>query len=365
VLVVGDTLGALATAGFLEQSGLDPVLTTARPDRTRSPVVSLWKPGLELLERLGLRRPVERLGTPLDRLHCVSSSSTWVDDETNRPSLVAISRGALDQLFEDRLLTRVRTIDKPITNVTSTEVGVRVTFGHGIEEPFDILVSAGQRFARDAGYNEWGPTFDSWILEWPPETPVPDGSVEVWGEDCALFSVPVADTGFVRLVAPTETDSTAAVTSEDLDARFGTLFKPPNVPQLDLTQRNLQYSRTPRLIPASVFDDRNVVVGQPVSGSLPGDCLGPALSVEDAWVLADSLSYGPSSIDDALATYERRRRQRLTDILDRFDSVAADTDRCEVVSAGLYPLCAARSIAFGHLLEPDGRKLTEDIPNQL
>jgi len=362
--VVGADIGTLATAAFLEQNGLDPVLATAGPGRARSPAVTLWRPGLELLERIGLRRPVEQLGTQLETRHRPTASNT-VGEAGISTTLVAIGRETLAQLLGDRLDERVRTTDRSVTNVASSDMAVRVTFERDVEERFDIVVTSSPDLLARGQPGESAHRIHSWSFPWPVETPAPEGLTEAWDADCAAFSVPVGDTRVARIVATGGADPETPIASADLDARFGHLFEPPADPLADLDQWDLQYRQTPCAMPASIRAGRVTLVGRPVSGSVPGDCLGAALGIEDAWVLADSLAYGPDAIDDALAEYASRRRRRNTEILDRYETRSGPPQLCEELTPVLWQLWATRAIAFGHRSEPSGPTLADDIPYRL
>ncbi|PSQ30506.1 hypothetical protein BRD09_05190, partial [Halobacteriales archaeon SW_10_68_16] len=95
-----------------------------------------------------------------------------------------------------------------------------------------------------------------------------------------------------------------ASTRCSLDAlrdQFGSLSEPLGEALAALDRSGLQYGQLPREIPGTLCADGVASVGRAAHARLPGGCLGPALSIEDGWVLADALAYGPAPVDEALA----------------------------------------------------------------
>ncbi|WP_246985270.1 FAD-dependent oxidoreductase [Halorientalis marina] len=364
ILVVGDGLAAAATAGFLGQAGFDPVLASASSERTRSPLVTLWEPGLALLERIGLRRPVERLGTPLDRLARPDAAQSWMRNGDARPSLVAVRRSRLRALLDRQLRGRLRTAERPVTDIEPTADGVSATFESGIDEPFDTVVTTDRSLLWTREATPTARSVHTWAFEWPDGVPSPDAPTEAWDDALAAFTVPVADGTLVRLVAGVETAPATAVSVDELGGLFGPLFAATGDPFARLDQHTLRYRRVPLVVPASMRPGRVALVGPAARTTLPGNPLRAALGVEDAWVLADTLAYGPPDIDDALDAYERRRRRRSTELLPGHGNAAGTR-----VDAALCPplrrLCAARTLAFGHVVDGRVPELARSVPDAL
>jgi 2-polyprenyl-6-methoxyphenol hydroxylase-like FAD-dependent oxidoreductase len=364
ILVVGDGLAAAATAGFLGQAGFDPVLASSSSERTRSPLVTLWEPGLALLERIGLRRPVERLGTPLYSLACHTADRTWTRDGDARPSLVALRRSRLRSLLDRQLRGRLRTAERPVTDVEPIADGVSATFESGIHEPFDTVVTTDRSLLRARETTSNARSVHTWAFEWPDEPSSPDAPSEAWDDALAAFTVPVADGTRARLVAGAETAPVTAVSVDELGGRFGHLFAATDDPFDALDHHTLRYRRVPLVVPASMRPGRVALVGPAARTMLPGNPLRAALGVEDAWVLADTLAYGPPDIDAALDAYERRRRRRSTELLpDCLDAAATRADAS--LRPPLRRLCAARTLAFSHVVDGRVPDLARAVPESL
>jgi 2-polyprenyl-6-methoxyphenol hydroxylase-like FAD-dependent oxidoreductase len=111
-----------------------------------------------------------------------------------------------------------------------------------------------------------------------------------------------------------------------------------------------------------MYRDGISLVGEAARASIPGDLLGPTLTIEDAWVLADSLAYGPRDIDAALTSYDTRRSRRISELLEH-DS--AD-DRLEMdIAPPLRQLAGFRRLAFNHVLDPQLLDVVRAVPDCL
>jgi len=367
VLVVGDDPTTVATAGFLEQVGFDPVLAPPPSERMQPETVTLWRPGLVLLERLGLRRPIEGIGTWLDRLDCPSTGSTWTTAPADDPSLLTVRRADLEALLNRRIRDRVRTADRSVVEIDQTSSRVDAAFEGGIEESFDTVVTADPTLAPGVESRYGAVTINVWAFDWLPRAKAPDRPTERWEEDRAAFSVPVADDTRVRLVStvPAANSTYAATDIDTLERQFGPLFDPSVDPFGELAQHAVQYHRFPQVVPASVHTDGVGLVGPATRASLPGDCLRTTLGIEDAWVFADALAYGPRDRDDALDRYERRRRRRERELRRQSTADTPAAGPVEEVSPVLSGLYASRSLAFRQITGGRAPDAAEAIPESL
>jgi len=359
VLIVGDGIGAAAAAGFLDRAGLDPVLASPARGRPLPPVVTLWRPGLTLLERLGLRRPVERHGTTLTRFACRTRGRCWPAGDADHPVLVAVARARLDAILDRRLLDRIRTAERPVTTLAPTERGVRAVFERGVDELFDAVLTTERRlFPGDEATD--ARAIHRWTGRWPATAPAPDVPTEAWDDRHAAFTVPAPDATFVHLVTATGTAGVDAVGPADVGDRFGHLFDPPATPFSDRLP-DFQYERLPCASPASRRVDAIAPFGPASRTSIPGDCLGAALAIEDAWVLADELASGAGAVTDRLARYDRRRRRRDAELVAAHDIDAVDSG----LRAPIRRLRAARTTVLGPDPPPPVHALASDVPDRL
>lgn len=364
VLVVGDDPASVAAAGFLEQAGLDPVLASPPSEPIQPDILTLWRPGLVLLERLGLRRPVEDVGTRLDRLDCPSAGSSWTAESGESPSLIAVRRADLKRLLERRIRGRVRTADRALAEIETTKDCVDVAFEGDVVESFDAVVTTDTALVPDLDSERGAAAVHAWRFEWPPETEAPNDPTERWSDDRAAFSVPVEGDTYVRLVSATNPTRPATHT-DALEHHFVQLFDSSVDPFGGLSQHAIRYHQFPRVVPVSVHADGVVLIGSTTRGSLPGDCLRATLGIEDAWVLADELAYGSRDRDDALDAYERRRRRRERDLRRESVTDAATARVPDSFSPLLSQLSASRALAFQHVTGDRRPDTTEAILESL
>jgi len=365
VLVVGHSLAALATVGFLDQAGLDPVLADGPRGTPDGAVVPLWRPGLDLLKQVGLCRSVEAAGTSLNELRWVEPSQSWTKQMSSGVSLVAVRRDRLTSLFERRIGNRIHTIDKSVVSIQSTESGVRASFEHDVTEQFDAVVTTDATTLSQDDDSDQPTAIHWWSFDWPETVPAPNVAVEVWDRAAAAFIVPSNTSVRVSLVAGRETSTETPLALDDLGAQFGTHFTDLGDAISELDETTLEYRQLPTEVPATLCLDDVALVGPAVHTSIPGDSLGPTLSIEDGWVLADSLAYGPVSHSDALQEYANRRRRRLARLNSTIDGDAF-TARIESDPSGVIrQLCSRRTLAFGHLFDSIDSGLAHDILDRL
>jgi len=361
-LVVGSGPAALATAGFLDQAGLDPVLARG-PDTPDRGAVVLWQPGLVLLERLGLRRPVETLGTPLTALRCVEPARSWTERVPGREPPVAIRSDHLEAVMRRHVADRFRSTDRTVASVRPNGAGVVAAFEDGIEEPFDAVATT-QRAVVPDGKGAGSQSVGWWSFDWPESVPAPGVATEAWGVDGAVFAVPLTESVRADLVATGGAAAARPLSPDALCEQFGGLAAPLGDALAALDGTTLQYRQTACGVPGALCVDGVAAVGPAAHASVPGGCLSATLAVEDGWVLADALAYGPEPVADALAAYADRRRKRLVDI----SSALQDETLVERVSPDLQPpldgVCARRTLAFGHLFGV-AEGLVRDVPEQL
>jgi len=381
VLVVGDGLTAAATAGFLDGAGLDPVVAPPPSRRQSTGVALLWRPGLVLLERIGLRRPIERLGEVVTCRRCLTTDRSWTveaaglaeeDGTTRQSTLVAIDRSRLASLLESHVLSALRRTDRAVTAVDPTAGGLRASFAGGVTESFDAVVTTSRPLLRSCEPTPAGVGW--WQFRWPDGTQSPPAPAELWSDRRAALFAPGGDGDAgvdVRLVSTAETDAASALSTAALDRQFGDLFDDQPTPFEALDPQRLQYRRLPRPVPTTLSDGGLVLVGVASRSTIPGDGLGAARGIEDAWIVADSLAYGPDEVAAAVDDAERRRRQRAREYV---AAVAAAAEADPPVDSGRQPtdgspwlrqLRARRRLAFGHTRDRRLPPVAESIPQQL
>ncbi|PHQ45580.1 FAD-dependent monooxygenase [Halorubrum sp. C3] len=342
ILIADTGLSALVTAGLLGRAGFDPVVAPSPGDRSPPRVTVMWEPGLRVLDQLGLRRSVERHGTPVTELDRTGSEKSWGADASTEISLVAIERDQLRALLTQAVYSRVRETDRVVTALESAASGVRATFDHEGTEAFDVAVTADRSLGGD-------------------RTPEPDGRVhtwechhfettskatEAWGSSAAAFAIPNGDSTSLRLVTTAETPARAAVSADDITDRFSHLSPPTTALGRALRDSGFEYRRARLAAPTSVSTGRVGLVGPAARTALPGTHLGPSTDIQTAWALATAIADASTTITGALSSYEQRRRSLSVRFWTQLDDVHAHDLS---LSPGLRLLFCARRHAFDHM----------------
>jgi 2-polyprenyl-6-methoxyphenol hydroxylase-like FAD-dependent oxidoreductase len=89
------------------------------------------------------------------------------------------------------------------------------------------------------------------------------------------------------------------------------------------------------------------------------------LGIEDAWVLADAIAYGPSDIGSAIAEYERRRRQREREITVAIETESQTFPEPTPLSPDLARLYTRRRLAFSHIIGRSQPAFARAVPHDI
>jgi len=350
ILVVGHGLAAATTAGFLEQQGLDPVLAGPVNSPAQSAVIPLWEPGLSLLARLGLRRPIEQVGTPLNRLECRTSGKYWNGSTESRQSLVLIDRTTLRRLLDRHLLDNIRTPEQQVTATESDPLGTTVTFDHNLEESFDAVVTTVPSVVPRSMRTPQPVTANVWECGLENNTAAPAGLTEAWGPKRAVLTVSTDGTTHARFISVADVASVATVDVSDLERRFEHLLDKPDGRFRGLQNGRIQYRQSQRVVPMGPTTPRMALAASAARASFPGDLLGPTLGIEDAWTVADALAFGPSNIATAIEKYETRRRRRQLEITHSVTDLVDERNEREFGPV-IRRLRGRRALASLHILD--------------
>jgi FAD-dependent urate hydroxylase len=317
VLIVGAGVAGLALARAFNQRGLIAEVverSTAWPQSG----AGLYLPGnaLRALRELGVESAVAALGNPIERQRFLDHRGHSLADIDVRRfwdgvgSCVAIQRAALHKAL------RETTVDVPVrlgTAVTALEDGdaPRVTFSDGSSGSYDLVVGA------DGVHS----TIRSLALRGPPARYVgqacwrfvaagfPDISdwTVMLGRGRTFLTVALGE-GVVYCYADVSTSDRGGVIGKDWRELFADFAEP--VPRL-LDQASEAHSAPiEEVVPPAWTAHRVVLVGDAAHASSPNMAQGAAMAVEDALVLADTLT-ADQPVERALARYEQRRRGRV------------------------------------------------------
>lgn len=371
ILVDGAGVTALALAALLQRSGHDPVLVDAPGRRPASAVTTLWPSGLRVLDAAGVGAAVRNAGRPLDAIvvetgNGNSGSCRTLTADGEDPAPVLADTGFLEDVLAERV-SDISTLSTRVEAMAEHANAVEVTFSNGVREFFDLVVATSNASstvrATTGDDRSNGAALSSIEVQLDGADAMPALPLDCWREGVAsqVLPPPTAETsGVLRLLAPTdatqevdtaatvaatfrdcEDDTTAALTAA-LDAAEWTSVAQANVDTAEWSAGRAVYCGT------AAF---------PVP---PLTTLQPALALEDAWVLADELTYGPDTTASLLNAYARRRQERLQTVFRRLAPAEASTAYPGADSEPLATTSRLRATALGSLCAPEPAELQRD-----
>jgi 2-polyprenyl-6-methoxyphenol hydroxylase-like FAD-dependent oxidoreductase len=266
---------------------------------------AILKPSGAVLTRLSLQRLQQELGAPMTCLH--------------RARLQAV-------LLEHAGAEHVR-LGRAVTDFKDYGHSVTVTLSDGSTVRGDVLVGAdGLRSVVRSGLLGDAPLRYSGYTSWrgiSPEVPsVRPGHIsETWGPGARFGVVPVGSGQvywYATLNAPPGGQDAPGETRARLQAVFGGW----HAPIADL----LAATPEDALVRTDIHDrppvgrwskGRVTLLGDAAHPMTPNLGQGGCQAIEDAVVLAECLATGGNMVQEALAAYEKRRRERTNQIVSR------------------------------------------------
>ena len=313
VLIAGGGIAGLSLARALKDAGHNPlVIERSRERPTTDTAHYLPVNALRALDQLGLGEAVTAAAHPINRQRVTGArgrtlvdlpvSSIW----GNGGQSVAIRRNALHELLQ------AATSDgavRPGTTIAARLRNGAIKLSDGSIEQYDVLVGAdgADSVVRTAGMggtapqhtsrwcwrfiaDGWSGEEDAWLARLAPgrslvTMPLGDGAVFCYADIASSNGRPPGDwrNYFDDFGAPVT----------DLLTQGGHAYATP------ITEVDQPYA----------FLGRTVLIGDAAHAMSPSMGQGVALAVEDALVLAETLSSLP--VDEALPAYEQRRAPRI------------------------------------------------------
>jgi len=318
VLIVGAGVAGLALARALHQRDVTAEVVE-RVTNWEPGGAGLYLPGnaVRALDELGVGPAVSAAANPIGRQRFLDHRGRLLADIdvgrvwTGVGGCVAIQRAALHEV----LLEETADVQTRLgTSVTDVEDGPapRVTFADGSTRSYDLVVGAdgvhstirtltlGGPPARYVGQASWRFLADGFpdISEW----------TVMLGRGRSFLTVALGE-GLVYCYADLNTSDPAGAAREDWRESFADFAEP--VPRL-LEQAAEAYFAPIEEVAPPVWSARRVIlVGDAAHASSPNMAQGAAMAVEDALVLAETVT-ADQSLDQALAGYEQRRQARVT-----------------------------------------------------
>lgn len=326
IVVAGAGIGGLAITHALLERGHDVTVVEEAPElRAGGAAISVWHNGHAALQRLGLALP--DAGERITALHVLLADGTTM----YRLDATAVERRIG---VEARLLRRRDLVAHLLAQLPA---GV-VNFGRGVEavdsgparqmtataggEPYvaDLVIGAdGHRSGVRRFVHDTGPAKPTGMATWQGVHPVealigqPGESLYLQGDGGFCGLMPAGD-GWLQWWFDLPAADADAVPVEEriafLKRRFAGFASP--VPEVIAQVRSEEiepWHYTWHPVPKTLYIDRAVLIGDAAHAMPPTLAQGTSQTLDDAWALVDALDR-QSSIDAALADYDRRRRHR-------------------------------------------------------
>ena len=317
VLVVGAGVAGLALARALHERGI-AVEVVERAAAWEPVGAGLYLPGnaVKVLHELDVGSAVAERAHPIGRQRFLDHRGRVLAEiDVDRfwegvGGCVALPRTALHEVLLEA------TADVPVrlgTSATGLEDGdvPRASFSDGSSGSYDLVVGAdgvhstirtlmpSSPAARYVGQASWRfladgfPEIDDWTV--------------LLGRGRAFLTVALGH-GLTYCYADLNTDDPAGAAGEDWRELFADFAEP--VPRLLAHGAEAYFSPIEEVVPPVWTARRVALVGDAAHASSPNMAQGAAMAIEDALVLADLLA-ADQTIDQALAGYEQRRRDRV------------------------------------------------------
>ena len=313
VVIVGGGVAGLSLARALKNAGHSPLVIERDPEWPATGTADyLPANAVRALDRLGIADDVAAAAHPISRQRVTGSrertlvdlpvSSIWGEGA----SCLAMRRSTLHKLLQ------AATPDVPVrlgTTITARLRGNMIKLNDGSVESYDVLVGADgtDSVVRTAGISGTKPRpTGRWCWQFIVEDW--DGDDDTWHARLAagrsLITMPLGDGAVYCYADLSARDGRPAGDWRDHFSGFGT--------QIDgvLAQAGQVYGNPITEVDQPyAFLGRTVLVGDAAHAMSPSIAQGVALAVEDALVLADTLSSLP--VEQALSAYQERRAPRV------------------------------------------------------
>jgi 2-polyprenyl-6-methoxyphenol hydroxylase-like FAD-dependent oxidoreductase len=323
LLVVGGGIAGLTIAAVLEQKGMRvEIVERAQNYGGVGYVLGLWPAGLNVLNSLGLRAELERIGLPPGMYHANAPDGR---------GLMQADLGAFAAQYGDNFyLSRAELVavlhnavagpiafGRSIQGLRQTERGVTVTFDDGKTAEYDAIIGAdGLRSEmRRLVFGEVPLTYHG-VTGWAFWTGIDIGSEtrEIYGPGRFMGFYPSRERlcCFAAAAAPRFTPDDPGTRRARLEEMFAGFPQWARAALSSSTDPAIWHDDFMDLRMPRWTSGRVALVGDAAHAMLPSAGVGASMAIESAYVLADELARASSArIPDALLRYEQRRRARV------------------------------------------------------
>ncbi|WP_055715089.1 FAD-dependent oxidoreductase [Streptomyces torulosus] len=336
VLVVGGGTSGNATTVLLRRAGIAVDLVEVKADwNVRGSGITLQGNALRVLREIGVWDEVREHGFCFDSLGLTTPDGTvlHVNEDIRTggddlPATLGMRRPVLQSILTDA----VRACGAHVRLGTTVEIvaqdgdGVDVRFSDGTEGRYDLVVAAdGLNSATRAAIGIDDKPEPTGMAIWRTPAPRPAGvrrSDLAHGGPCFIagYTPTGEDSLYAYLVEPNRDRATIPPESYAEEMRrlaggYGGVWDEIRASITDPAQVN--YTWFDRLlVEGSWHRGRVVLVGDAAHCCPPTMAQGAAMSLEDAWVLAQLLTSGAAWGEELLTRYYERRIDRVRKVVD-------------------------------------------------
>lgn len=324
VLIVGGGIAGLAMARALELQGLSPDLIERKADAPQGGT-GLYLPGnaARALGQLGLLDSVAAVAVPINTQQILDSrgrqlSVTRTQDVwSSCGPCLALPREVLHTTLRSSLRgTRLR-FGTSITDIRQIGKKSVTTFSDGTTGDYDVVIGADgiHSYVRHALFPDASPLYTGnvcWRFITKYSVAV-DGWTVMLGNRMSLLAMPIDDDRLYVYadMAVNEADAQQRAARFPL-SELKDQFAAPLFPLVAHApaQAQLHVGHIEQVVMTDWVQGNVVLIGDAAHASSPSMAQGAAMAMEDALVLAETLTAIPN-IDDALAAYTHRRKPRV------------------------------------------------------
>ncbi|MFH8575241.1 FAD-dependent oxidoreductase [Streptomyces zaomyceticus] len=337
VLVVGGGAAGNAATVLLRRAGIDVDLVEAKDDwnATAGSGITLQGNALRVLRELGVWEEVKASGFPFGSvgitapdgtvLHVQRDLRTGGDD---LPATLGMQRPRLQRILIDAVRASGATVrlGTTATIVDQDAAGVSVRFSDGSENRYDLVIAAdGLGSATRAQIGITDKPEPTGMAIWRVAAPRPSGvqhtDLAYGGPAFIAGYCPTSDTTLYAYVVEKNRDRSSippesyAEEMARLASAYGGAW--PDITATINDPSKVNYTWFDRLLVEGAWHrGRVVLVGDAAHCCPPTMAQGAALSLEDAWVLAQMLIAADTWDDELLQAYYERRIGRVRPVVE-------------------------------------------------
>lgn len=324
ILIVGGGIAGLAVARALELQGFSPDLIERKADVAQGGT-GLYLPGnaARALQSLGLLDLIAAVATPINAQLILDSRGRQLSVTRTRDvwsacgPCLALPRGVLHTILRSSLRSTRLRLSISITGIRVLENKSMATFSDGTTCEYDLVIGADgiTSTVRQRLFPEVRPVYTGNVC-WRFIT-VNTREIDAWtvmlGNRMSLLAVPISADQVYVYADMAVSEQEAQRYPMELPRR--TLLDSFAAPLSGLIaqlpeQAPVHFSRVDQVVTDGWVTGNVVLIGDAAHASSPSMAQGAAMAMEDALVLAQTLST-TACISDALATYLRRRKPRV------------------------------------------------------